>query len=169
MGDYRIEEIDFLPQVPVVRLVLTCLAFGALGWAFINEVWFEFQLAGRLTLTDLVEAVGIGLLLLTGFCFITSFLLLQFRLRFTEAGLRRLTLFGPRFIPWSAVRAAQIESYRGNLVLTLRVSQRRWVCVPLLEFRRSARLLAEIRRRVTVEVRASERQLALLCEQEPGL
>lgn len=162
MGDSKIDEIDFFPRLPIVRLVLTCLAFGVLSWAFVNEVRFEFQLAGPPALGDLVEAVGIGLLLLTSFCFITSFLLLQFRLRFTEAGIRRLTLFGPRFIPWGSVRAAQVESYRGYLTLGLWVSRRRWACVPLLEFRRSACLLAEIRRRVPVEVRASDKELALL-------
>ena len=162
MDHSRIEGIDFGPQVPIVRLVLTCLAFGVLGWAFVNELRFELQQTDRPALGDMVEVIGIGVLLLGSFCFITSFLLLQFRLRFTEAGLHRLTLFGPRFIPWGSVRAAQVESYRGFLVLVLWVSQRRWICVPLLEFKRSARLLAEIRRRVPVEVQVSHKQLALL-------
>ena len=162
MHNPRIEDIDFLPRVPIVRLALTCLVFGILGWAFANDTWFEFQLAGRLTRGDLVEAIVIGLMLLVIFCFITSFLLLQVRLRFTEAGIRRLTLFGPRSIQWSDVRAAQVESVKGYLVLGLWVSRRRWVCVPLLEYRRGARLFSEIRKRVPVEVRASDKQLTLL-------
>ena len=162
MGDSRIDDIDFSPQVPIVRLILICLAFGVLVWAFVNEVRFQLQLEGRPTRGDLVETAGIGVLLLTSFCFITSFLLLQFRLRFTEAGIRRLTLFGPRFIPWRSVLAAQIENYRGYLVLGLWVSRRRWICVPLLEFKRRGRLLAEIRSRLPVEVRASEGQLAVI-------
>ena len=162
MLDSRIEHIDFMPRVPIVRLVLTCLAFGVLSWAFMNEVWFELRFTGGMAPADLVEAIGIGLFLLVSFCFITSFLLLQFRLRFTEAGIRRLTLFKPRFIPWGSVRSAEVESYRSYLTLGLWVGQRRWVCVPLLEFRRRARLLSEISKRVPVEVRVSEKQLALL-------
>ena len=162
MVDSRIEHIDFLPRVPVVRIVLTCLAYGVLGWALMNEVWFELQLAGRPVLGDLVETVGTGLFLLGSFCFISSFLLLQFRLRFTEEGIRRLTFFGPRFIPWGSFLAAQVESWRGYLVLGLWVSKRRWICVPLLEFKKSASLLEEIKSRLPVQVQVSEKQLALL-------
>jgi hypothetical protein len=163
MVERRIEEIDFRPRLPVVRLVLACLVFGFLSWIFVREKWLEFNMVDRPTSPGvLVEVVGIGLLILAGFGFITSFLLLQFRLRFTEAGIRRLTLFGPRFIPWGGVRAAQLGSYKGYIALELLVSRRRWVCIPVLEYGRGAHLLEEIRRRLPVEVRASERQLALL-------
>jgi hypothetical protein len=164
MADSRIGEIDFLPRVPVVRLVLTCLAFGVLGWAFVNEMWFEFQLTGPPNFGDLVEAVGISLLLLASFCFITSFLLLQFRLKFTEAGIHRLTLFGPRFIAWGSIQSASVWNLKGYVCLELHVSRWRWVCVPLLEFKRSGQLLREIESRLPVDVRASENQLALLSD-----
>ena len=162
MSSYKIDEIGFGPRVPLVRLVLNCLAFGVLGWAFINETMFEFQAVGQRTLSDLVEVIGISFLLLASFSFTTSFLLLQFRLRFTETGIRRFTLLGPRFIPWDSVRAAQLESFKGYLMLSLWVSRWRWIYVPLMEFRSSARLFEEIRRRLPVEVRATENQRALL-------
>lgn len=163
MGEPRIEEMDFRPLFPVLRLLLACLVFGFLGWVFVNEKWLEFNMTGRPTpLSLLVETVGIGILILTGFGFITSFLVLQFRLNFTEEGIHRLTLFAPRFIPWGSVRAAQIGSYKGYLALELLVGRRRWVCIPLLEYGRGAHLLEEIRRRLPVEVQASDRQLALL-------
>lgn len=165
ISDSRIDEIDFIPRVPVVRLVLTCLAFGVLGWAFVNEVWFKFQLVGQPSLGDLIEAVGISLLLLASFCFITSFLLLQFRLKFTKTGIHRLTLFGPRFIAWGSVQSASLWNYKGYVCAELRVSRRRWICVPLLEFKKSARLFREIKSRLPVEMRASENQLALLGDQ----
>ncbi len=162
MSTYKIDEIDFRPRVPGVRLVLSCLAFGVLGWAFSNETIFKFQIVGQLTLSYLVEVIGISLLILGGFCFVTSFLLLQFRLRFTETGIRRFTLLGPRFIPWGSVRAAQLESFKGYLMLSLWVSRWRWIYVPLMEFRSSARLFEEIRKKLPVEVRVTENQRALL-------
>lgn len=162
MGEPGIEDIDFRPRLPAVRLALACLVFGFLGWAFAGEQRFELQRGDSLTLGRLAEALGIGLMLLAGFGFITSFLLLQFRLRFTEAGIRRLTLFRPRFIPWGGVRAARVGSYKGYLTLELWVSRRRWVCVPLMEYGRGWRLLAEIRKRVPVEVQVSDKQTALM-------
>lgn len=163
-NESRIEEIDFSPRVPVVRLILTGLAFGVLGWAFANETWFEFQLAGRLALRDLIEAIGISLLLLVSFCFITSFLLLQFRLKFSEVGIRRLTLFAPRFIKWDSIRSASVWSYKGYVCLELRVSRCRWVCVPLLEYGKGARLFREMKKRVPIEIHVSEKQLAVLSD-----
>ena len=156
----RIEELDFRPRLPAVRLILSCLVFGVLAFAFVNEKWIDFNLAARPMADNLAETVGVGLLLLLSFGFIASYLLLQFRLKFTEAGIRRLTLFPPWFIPWDSVQAARIGSFKGYLALELWVSRRRWICVPLLEYRRGDLLLAEIRRRLPVEVQVSEKQLS---------
>jgi hypothetical protein len=164
LGQPRLEQIDFSPRLPVGRLILTCLVFGFLGWVFVREKQFEFTQPDAPTLRDLLETGGIGLLLLVSFGFITSFLLLQFRLRFSESGIRRFTLFGPWFVPWSAVRTAHVSNYKGYLALELRVSRWRWICIPLLEYRRGARLLNELRTRLPVEVVASEKQLALLSD-----
>jgi hypothetical protein len=163
MVQSRIEEIDFRPRLPIVRLILACLVFGFLAYIFVREKSFEFNMADRANSAGLlIEAVGIGLLIVSGFGFIASFLLLQFRLRFTEAGIRRLTFFGPRFIPWSSVRGAQLGSYKGYLALELSVSRRRWICIPVLEYGKGFHLFEEIRKRLPVEVKASDRQLALL-------
>jgi hypothetical protein len=158
----RIEEIDFRPRLPVVRLILSCLVFGVLAFAFVSQKWVDFNLADRSMASDLAETVGIGLLLLLSFGFIASFLLLQFRLKFTEAGIQRFTLFSPWFIPWNSVQAARVGSFKGYLALELWISRRRWICVPLLEYRKGNRLLAEIRRRLPVEVQVSEWQLSQL-------
>jgi hypothetical protein len=156
----RIEEIDFGPRLPAVRLILSCLVFGILAFAFVNQKWADFSLVGRSLFGDLAETIGIGLLLLLSFGFIASFLLLQFRLKFTEAGIQRVTLFPPWFIPWDSVRAARVGSFKGYLALELWVSKRRWICIPLLEYRKGDRLLAEIRRKLPVEVQVSDTQLS---------
>jgi hypothetical protein len=158
----RIEEIDFGPRLPAVRLILSCLVFCVLAFAFVSQKWVDFNLAGHPMAADLAETVGVGLLLLLSFGFIASFLLLQFRLKFTEAGIQRLTLFSPWFISWNSVEAARVGSFKGYLALELWVSRRRWICVPLLEYRRGDRLLAEIRKRLPVEVQVSEKQLSQL-------
>ena len=145
-----------------MRLILSCLVFGVLAFAFVSQKWVDFNLAARPMAADLAETVGVGLLLLLSFGFIAGFLLLQFRLKFTEAGIRRLTMFSPWFIPWESVRAARVGSFKGYLALELWVSRRRWICVPLLEYRRGDRLLAEIRRRLPVEVQVLEKQLSQL-------
>jgi hypothetical protein len=161
----RIEEINFHPQLPVVRLALSCLAFGFLFWSFIDECGDKLRQGARTDTAFLVETACISLFLLGGFGFVTSFLLLPFRLRFTEKGIRRLTLLPPRFVPWSAVLAAQVGSYKGYLWLELWVSRMRWVSVPLMEYRKGAELLAEIRQRLPVEVRVTEEQIAHLREE----
>ena len=163
MVQSRIEEIDFRPRLPIVRLILACLVFGFLGFIFVREKAFEFSMAGRANSAGLlIESIGIGLLMVLAFGFTVSFLLLQFRLRFTEAGIRRLTLFGPRFIPWSSVRGAQLGNYKGYLALELFVSRRRWICIPVLEYGKGFQLFEEIRKRLPVEVHASDGQLAML-------
>ena len=163
MAHPRIEEIDFRPRLPIVRLGLACLVFGFLGFIFVREKLFEFSMADHANYPAvLTEAVVIGLLIVLGFGFITSFLLLQFRLRFTEAGIRRLTLFAPRFIPWSSVQRAQLGSYKGYLALELFVGRRRWICIPVLEYGSGFHLFEEIRKRLPVEVQASDRQIAVL-------
>ena len=162
MAGQRIEEMDFRPRIPIVRVLLAVVVFGFLAFIFANEKRYEFNLPDRPTASDLVETIGIGLMLVFGFGFITSFLLLPFRLKFTELGIRRFTLFPPWFIPWKSVLVARIGSYKGYLALELSVRRFRWICIPLMDYKAGARLLAEIRRRLPVSVQVSERQLSQL-------
>lgn len=162
MAEQRIEEIDFRPRIPIVRLILAIAVFGFLALIFANEKRYEFSLPDRPTASDLVETVGIGFMLILGFAFITSFLLLPLRLTFTESGIKRFTLFPPWFIPWNSVRVARIGSYKGYLALELSVRRFRWICIPLMDYKSSARLLAELRGRLPVDVQVSERQLTQL-------
>ena len=162
MGTSRIEDKDFQPKLPLYRLVLVVIVFGVLGLAFLNDKWSDYKFAGKLELSDLFEFIGIGLILLLGFSFIVAFLLLPFRLRFTELGIRRRTVFGPWFVAWGSVRAAHVGNYKGYQALELRIGRWRWICVPLLEYKNAGALLAEIRSRLPVEVKVSDRQLSLL-------
>src|SRR5512139_892646 len=99
MAEQRIEEIDFRPRLPIVRLLLAVVVFCFLTFIFADEKRFVFSLPDRPTFSDLVETIGIGFMLVLGFGFITSFLLLPFRLKFSELGIRRFTLFPPWFVP----------------------------------------------------------------------
>lgn len=154
----RLDDMEFGPTLPVFRLALACLLLAFLALVFTNEAAVGRTLGRARTARFVAEAAAAALFMAAAFGLLVSYLLLPFRLRFTEEGLRRWTLFGPRFVPWSAVKKAQIGSYRGYYALELWVTRRRWVCVPLLEYRRGAALLDEIRRRLPVEVAVSSRQ-----------
>jgi hypothetical protein len=162
----RFEEMDFKPRLPLFRLILLLLVFCFLTWVFINETKTQLEYKSITELGFLAETIFIGLVLLSFIGFMLPYLLLQYRLRFTEEGLRRGTLLMPRFIPWGAVKRARLGSVaiRGGtfLMLELCVSRWRWVWIPLLEYRRSASLFGEIRKRLTVEVEINGRAQELL-------
>lgn len=158
----KLEEMKFDPRPGRLRLLLVGIVFSFLTAGFIHETKSRLEFT---TITDprfLVETIFIALLLLSGAGFLVSYLLLQHRLSFTEKGIHRRTLWPPRFIAWSNVRRAQISNFKGYFALELSVSKRRWICIPLLEYRRSASLMTEIRKRLPVQVVMSEQDLARL-------
>jgi hypothetical protein len=164
MSKPKLEEMDFGARPDFLRLTLACLIFSFLGYLFYLDTVSRLK---DTPVTDpqlVVEKVTVSLFLLATFGFIVSYALLPQRLKFTEEGVIRRTLLPPRFIPWVAVRRAQIGSYKGYYALELWVSGWRWVCVPLLQYKKGASLLDEVRWRLPVEVVASERQLARLSD-----
>lgn len=161
MLETRLDTIDFGPRFPYGRLAFACAAFGALGYLFALETRNAFKFGVPITNSFVVERACIASFGLLVFSFLVLHLLLPLRLRFTEAGIARRTLLRPRFVPWQNVRGARLTSYKGNLWLELKVTDRRtWIVVPVGEYRRAASLLAELRRRLPVEVQDPGGQLA---------
>lgn len=162
----RLQEMDFKPRLPRIRLTLLLLAFGFLTFAFVTDTKTRLEFRSITELDFLAETVFIVVVLLSFITGMLSYLLLQHRLRFTEEGLHRRTVFKPRFIAWKDVKRARMGyvTVRGGtlLLLELCVNRRRWIWVPLLEYRRSASLFAEIRKRLPVEVEISGRALEIL-------
>lgn len=158
--------MDFRPRLPVFRLTLLLLVFCFFTFAFIAETKTRLEFRSITELGFLAETIFVGLVLLSFICFTLPYLLLQHRLRFTEEGLNRLTVFKPRWIPWEGVKRARmgfVVSGGGTLLLLeLCVNRRRWVWIPLLQYRRSASLFAEIRKRLAVEVEIKGKALELL-------
>lgn len=161
MLETRLDTFDFGRRFPYGRLALLCAAFGALGFLFTLETRNAFTYNSPVTTGFLVERACIASLLLAVFSSLLLWLLLPFRLRFTEAGILRRTVFRPRFVPWRGVAGARLSSFKGNVMLELKVTGRRtWIVVPVGEYRRPASLLAQIRRRLPVEVQHADGGLA---------
>ena len=158
--------MDFKPRLPLFRLTALLLAFCFLTFAFITDTKYRLEFKSITELGFLAETVFVGLTLLSFIGFMLSYLLLQHRLRFTEEGIHRRTLFKPRFIAWKDVKRARMGSVaiRGGtlLLLELCVGRWRWVWIPLLEYKRSASLFGEIRKRLPVEVEIRGRAEELL-------
>ena len=161
MLETRLDTIDFRPAFPFLRLALLCAAFGALGLLFALETRNAFTYGVPVTTGFIVERAAIASLLLPVFTSLLLWVLLPLRLRFTEAGLLRRTILRPRFVPWQAVARACLTSFKSNVMLELNITGRRLpVLVPLADYRRPAALLAQIQRRLPVEVQDPGRQLA---------
>ena len=162
----RFEDMDFEPRLPLFRLILLLLVFCFFTFAFITDTKTRLEFRSFSELGFLAETVFVGLLLLSFISFTLPYLLLQHRLRFTEEGLQRWTLLKPRFIPWGDVKRARmgfVVSRGGTfLLLELCVNRWRWVWIPLLQYRKSAILFAEISNRLTVEVEISGKARELL-------
>ena len=162
--------MDFKPRVPRLRVTLTLLVFCFFTFAFITDTKTRLEFRSITELDFLAETVFFAFILLFFLGFMLSYLLLQFRLRFTEEGLERRTLLKPRFIPWSDVKRARVISSttgggRGYYALELWVSSWRCVSIPLLEYGRGRSLIAEIGSRLPVELEVTERDLTLLREE----
>ena len=158
--------MDFKPRLPLVRLTLLLLVFCFFTFAFITDTKTRLEFRSITELGFLAETVFVGLVLLLFIGFTLPYLLLQHRLRFTEEGLHRWTLLEPRFIPWRDVKRARMGFVvsRGGTILLLElcVNRWRWVWIPLLQYKRSASLFAEIRKRLAVEVEIRGRVQELL-------
>ena len=161
MLETRLDTTDFGPRFPLFRLALACAAFGALGFLFALETHNAYIYGVPATTGFLVERAVIAAMLLAAFSALALHLLLPLRLRFTEAGIRRRTVFRPRFVPWRNVLGARLTSFKGGVWLELKVAGRRtWIVVPVAEYRRPATLLAEMRRRLPVEIQDPGGRLA---------
>jgi len=145
------------------------LVFSFFTYAFVDDTKRRLEFRSISELGFLAETIFLGLILLCFICFTLPFLLLQHRLRFSEEGLHRWAVFKPRLIPWKDVKRARMSFVvsRGGtlLLLELYVNRRRWVWIPLLQYRRSASLFAEIKRRLEVEVEIKGRALELLSDE----
>ena len=152
--------MDFGPGFPLFRLALACAAFGALGFLFALETRNTLTYNSPVTPGFWAVRVGIASFLLLAFSSLALHLLLPLRLRFTEAGLARRTVFRPRFVPWRSVTRARLASFKGSVSLELSAAGRRLpFLVPLTEYRRPATLIAELRRRLPVAVEHADGEL----------
>jgi hypothetical protein len=163
----RLDDKDFGPRVPALRLALLCAAFGALGYLFALETRNTLTYNAPVSSGFWVERAFIAAMLAGAFAPLALWLLLPLRLRFTDAGILRRTLLRPRFIPWQNVTGGAPSSFKANVMLELRVTNRRLpVLVPLTEYRRPAALLAELSRRLPARVSDTGGQLATRLKDE---
>lgn len=167
MLETRLDTIDFRPDFPFFRLAFFCVGYGMLCLIFALETRNQFTYDLPVTTGFVVERLVIGAMLLGVFVMLALWLLLPFRLRFTEEGLRRRTIFGPRFVPWHGVTRARLSSFKQSVMLELNAKGRRLpLLVPVSEYGRRATLLAEIRRRLPVEIEDPAGQLAARLKDE---
>ena len=87
----KLEDMDFKPRLPLLRLAILLIVFCFLTFGFITNTKSRLEFTPITDPGFLSESVFVGLLLLLFLGFMLSYLLLQFRLRFTEEGIRRRT------------------------------------------------------------------------------
>lgn len=167
MLETRLDTIDSGPRVPVIRLALACLAFGSLGFLFFLDTQNTIKYNSPATAGFWVERASIAAFMLLVFSLIALHLLLPLRLRFTEAGIARRTLFGPHVVPWKNITQARLGNFKGYVMLEMKIVGRRlWISVPVSEYRRPASLLAELRRRLPVAVQHADSHFAARLKDE---
>lgn len=158
MTSEKIEQIDFGARIKVLPL----LAVSPFFVFYALMCWLEIR---RFPDSEdySLEIFWVLPLVLIFLVAVVSLSTLAKGMKFTEKGIRRRTVLPPRFIEWKNVEAAQITRLNPkNIALELRVNRRRWIHIPLLDFKNAALLLSEIRKRLPVEIAVEEKDLAWL-------
>ena len=160
------EQADFAPRMNPVQLLIFGVGFGGMGVALGLSILNTFRYT-EVGIDDvLVDMLLPGLFWLGGMAFAWSLLRLPFRLHIESGGLRRRTWFGPHFVPWSAVRAAQVGVVRGYVGLELRIGRWRWILIPLTGYGRPRALLEAVAQRLPAGV-VLQRPAHLVLEDRP--
>jgi hypothetical protein len=149
----KIEDIDFEPHRGLAIFAIGVSVVFTLVFGTIVLVNVYRQIHEPTTLSDFFGWL---------FTFVVTFacagLLLYFstavyRIAYYESGIIITGLGGRRFVAWNTVHDARINRFKGNIELALRAEGRRFpVSVPLNSYKKQARLLAEIRKRLPVAI-----------------
>ena len=148
----RIEEMDFKPRrlfASVLGAFVT-VVFGAFLTVFATNIYREL-LDPTTTLDRWGWIVG-GLVTLSLALLLLHIITLPFRISFAEDGVSVRSIFGRRFVPWSAVRSATVASAKGGVNFLLRTGRVRGVLIPVGSYKRGASLVAEVAKRLPVPV-----------------
>jgi hypothetical protein len=161
----KIEDINFEPHRGVAVFSIGFSLVYTLVFGTIVLVNVYRQLRAPTLGTDFFGWLFTFLVTFACVALLLHFTTAVYRIRFYEAGIVTLGLGGRRFIPWSAVRDARINRFKGNLELALRAHGRRFpVSIPLNSYRKQSTLLAELRRRLPVQINDAGNFAALLTD-----
>ena len=172
VGVPRLGEFEPGPRRPhPLLLTLFLLAYGP-GLGSATFFIARDQLFGQPNVGDYL-LVGLYLVayLLIPFPILFYWLYNAHRFTFTDTGLRVLTPFGRRFVPWGEIERAslRIRSAEGAIFhrLDLFVGRRQRLGIPLSDYLRGATLLAAIRPRLPVPLEEPDSHVEARLEDSP--
>ncbi|HEY0098563.1 MAG TPA: hypothetical protein VGB76_06380 [Pyrinomonadaceae bacterium] len=149
----KIEDINFEPHKGVAIFTTGLSVIFTLVFGTISVVNLYRQLRDPVSTMDIFGWFFTFFITFTCSALLLYFSTAIYRLAFYESGIVILGLRGRRFVPWSAVRDARINRFKGNIELALRAEGRRLpVSVPLNGYKKQLTLLAELRRRLPVAI-----------------
>jgi len=161
----KIEDIDFKPHRGFAIFAIACSVVYALVFGAIVLVNVYRQLREPTTTSDFFGWLGTFVVTFACVALLLYFSTAVYRVAFHESGIIVLGLRGRRFVPWGAVRAAQVNRFKGTFELALRADGRRFpLSVPLSSYRKQATLLAEIRARLPMPIDDPNNLAALLTD-----
>ncbi len=161
----KLEDIDFEPRKvqATCMFIVTLLGYGlGLGSAIYYGLKQSLEVVSS-SPANLFEVVFIILAYSLGFFFLLLYAVFNpYRFTFMEQGAWVYTWRGRQFFAWHKVERATLSSYKGHIDLSLRLGRLRYIAIPLSSYKKGGRLLAEVRRRLPVEVEVSKEQAAML-------
>ncbi len=162
----KIEDIDFEPHRGFAIFAIGFSVVYTLVFGTVAVVNVYRQLREPTTTSDFFGWLGTFVVTFACVALLLYFTTAVYRIAFYEAGVVIIGLLrGRRFVPWSAVRDARVNQFKGNVELALRADGRRLpISVPLGSYRKQAALLAEIRKRLPVPVNDPRNIAALLTD-----
>jgi Bacterial PH domain len=149
----KIEDMNFEPRRGFAIFAIALSVIFTLVFGTVAVVNFYRQLREPTSTLDVFGWLGTLVVALSCSALLLYVSTAIYRIAFHEAGVVILGLRGRRFVPWSAVRDARVNRFKGNVELALRADGRRLpVSIPLNSYKKSLTLMAELRRRLPVPV-----------------
>ena len=161
----KLEDMDFEPHRGFVNFTIAFAVVYTFVFGAIAVVNVYRQLREPTSTGDVFG--WLGTLAVTSACvaLLLYFTTAVYRISYYESGVVIHGLRGRRFVPWGAVRAAQLNRFKGSVELALRADGRRLpASVPLTSYAKQATLLAEVRKRLPVPVHDPGNLAAMLTD-----